>query len=117
MSTSFEDDDDDYNQKNELQERGEQQKAYDLFGSGKPARRKRNDLNSWIEAEEIIARKALLSNIGPIAGAKDGLVIASPSRGEAPDAPDYFVTFVLSFLTAIIDEASRSTHGRGIQPS
>ena len=32
----------------------------------------------------------ILGNIGPQAGAKEGLVVASRSHGE-PDQPDYFV--------------------------
>lgn len=38
-----------------------------------------------------------MANIGPRAGAADGLVIASPSTGEG-DEPDYFVSLSALYL-------------------
>ena len=52
----------------------------------------KSNLQSWINAEKEIALERLLMNIGPVVGAKDGLVIASPSRGEDPELPDYYVS-------------------------
>ena len=53
------------------------------------------DLDRWIEVEKEVALEKILHNIGPVVGAKDGLVVASPSQGEADDLPDYYVS---SFL-------------------
>jgi len=55
-----------------------------------PARHHGLELNDWIHRQEEISYDKILGNIGPAAGAKDGLVVASPSRGE-PGQPDYFV--------------------------
>lgn len=49
-----------------------------------------SDIDGWIERQEAISYDKILRNIGPAAGARDGLVIASPSRGQ-PGQPDYFV--------------------------
>ncbi len=49
-------------------------------------------LSQWIQAENLVARRWLLGNIGPIAGAADGLAIASPSRGGADAVPQYYVS-------------------------
>ncbi|KAK4687124.1 glucoamylase, partial [Tremellales sp. Uapishka_1] len=48
-----------------------------------------DNLTRWIQRETPLALNLLLSNIGPPAGAKDGLIIASPSRSE----PDYYYTW------------------------
>lgn len=37
------------------------------------------------------ARARVMVNIGPQAGAADGVIIASPSNGSRPDEPDYYV--------------------------
>ncbi|CAD6564151.1 MAG: hypothetical protein TREMPRED_003889 [Tremellales sp. Tagirdzhanova-0007] len=52
-----------------------------------------SSLNSWIDVESVRARELLLRNIGPVAGALDGAVIASPSRGETDELPDYYYTW------------------------
>ncbi|WVW87028.1 hypothetical protein I302_109084 [Kwoniella bestiolae CBS 10118] len=46
-----------------------------------------------LEWESQRARDMLLRNIGPRVGANDGLVVASPSRGESEDLPDYYYTW------------------------
>ncbi|WVR08136.1 hypothetical protein IAU60_005182 [Kwoniella sp. DSM 27419] len=50
-------------------------------------------LDGVIELQETVARDLILANIGPPAGAADGLVIASPSHGERSDLPDYYFTW------------------------
>lgn len=47
-------------------------------------------IDSWIKKEAHSALRAVLANIGPAAGAADGIVVASPSTGDA-DEPDYYV--------------------------
>ena len=64
-------------------------------------RDRRKELDKWIECEEEVAWDRILRNIGPIAGASDGVVIASPSSGDRDDEPDYYVR---SPFTAIEDE-------------
>jgi glucoamylase len=50
-------------------------------------------LEQYIKAETPIAKTSLLANIGPeFKGAKPGVVVASPSRGEGSD-PDYVYTW------------------------
>lgn len=49
------------------------------------------ELDRWIRKQERVSYSKILSNIGPPAGAAEGLVIASPSRGEV-NQPDYFVS-------------------------
>ncbi|WVQ66144.1 uncharacterized protein L199_004322 [Kwoniella botswanensis] len=46
-----------------------------------------------LKAESERARQLLLRNIGPRIGAGDGLVVASPSRGEKSYLPDYYYTW------------------------
>jgi hypothetical protein len=56
---------------------------------------KRRELNRWIEDERLIAWNRITNNIGPAAGASDGIVIASPSSGQHLTEPDYYVsTFI-----------------------
>ena len=56
---------------------------------------KRKELDRWIEEERVIAWNRITNNIGPAAGASDGIVIASPSSGQHLTEPDYFVsTFI-----------------------
>ncbi|KAL7422578.1 glycoside hydrolase 15 protein [Cryptotrichosporon argae] len=43
-----------------------------------------------------IARLGILRNAGPAAGARDGVIVASPSRGERADEPDYYVRLVIA---------------------
>jgi hypothetical protein len=43
---------------------------------------KRKELDRWIEEERGIAWNRITNNIGPAAGASDGIVIASPSSGQ-----------------------------------
>ncbi|KAL7416618.1 Six-hairpin glycosidase-like protein [Mrakia frigida] len=50
---------------------------------------KEDSLGAWIEKQAKISWWSLLDNVGPTAGAKPGLVIASPSRSH----PDYFYTW------------------------
>lgn len=47
-----------------------------------------------IRKQERASLNRILGNIGPAAGAQDGLVVASKSQGE-PDQPDYFVRAVV----------------------
>ncbi|OCF34306.1 hypothetical protein I316_03820 [Kwoniella heveanensis BCC8398] len=47
----------------------------------------------WMLKEKGIAVQKILKNIGPIIGANDGLVVASPSHGERDDLPDYYFTW------------------------
>lgn len=64
-------------------------------------------LTSWLELERPIALQGILDNIGPsgskVAGAKSGIVVASPSMAD----PDYFYTWtrdsVLTIKT-LVDE-------------
>jgi len=51
----------------------------------------RKDLERWIEEERVIAWNRVSSNIGPAAGASDGVIIASPSSGQHLTEPDYYV--------------------------
>jgi hypothetical protein len=53
----------------------------------------REDLNLWIEGERKLAIQRIVDNIGPPAGAGDGIVIASPSMGDTAGEPDYYVSF------------------------
>lgn len=46
------------------------------------------DLIEWVKKHESISIAAILKNIGPAAGASDGLIIASPSTQD----PDYYVS-------------------------
>jgi hypothetical protein len=56
---------------------------------------KRKELDRWIEEERGIAWNRITNNIGPAAGASDGIVIASPSSGQHLTEPDYYVsTFI-----------------------
>lgn len=50
-----------------------------------------SSLDKWAAAEAKVAWNQILANIGPAAGAADGVVIASPSTGEHNE-PDYFVS-------------------------
>ena len=74
------------------------------------------DLTTWIRAERKFATKMMLRNIGPIAGAKEGLVIASPSWGQYEDEPDYYViitppsTFQSISDTAVHVDTGQRTH-------
>lgn len=49
-----------------------------------------SELDVWIEEEAHTALRAVLANIGPAAGAADGIVVASPSTG-GPNEPNYYV--------------------------
>jgi hypothetical protein len=49
-------------------------------------------LDQWIADQKPMALQRILDNIGSTAGAKDGLVIASPSTADTEDEPDYFVS-------------------------
>jgi len=56
---------------------------------------KRKELDKWIEEERVMAWNRITNNIGPAAGAGDGIVIASPSSGQHLTEPDYYVsTFI-----------------------
>ena len=55
---------------------------------------KETSLGSRIKRQERISFLRVLENIGPPAGAKDGLVVASKSHGEV-DQPDYLVRLLL----------------------
>ena len=59
---------------------------------------KRKELDRWFEEEREIAWNRITSNIGPAAGASDGIVIASPSSGRHLTEPDYYVGEVTSNL-------------------
>jgi hypothetical protein len=48
-------------------------------------------IDSWIKKEAHSALRAVLANIGPVVGAADGIVVASPSTGDSEDEPDYYV--------------------------
>lgn len=50
------------------------------------------EFEQWIHSQRQLAWNGVLANIGPAAGAMDGLVIASPSKGE-PNQPDYYFTW------------------------
>ncbi|WVQ79280.1 hypothetical protein IAT38_001376 [Cryptococcus sp. DSM 104549] len=49
-------------------------------------------LSDWLPEERALAMQRILLNIGPAAGADDGLVIASPSIGN-DDEPNYYYTW------------------------
>jgi len=53
---------------------------------------KRKELDRWIEEERVFAWARITNNIGPAAGAGDGIVIASPSAGQHLTEPDYYVS-------------------------
>ena len=72
----------------------------------------RMELDNWMHRQEQISFNKILRNIGPAAGAMDGLVIASPSRGE-PGQPDYFVR--TSSISPSHIDPDRSTPGHEIQ--
>ena len=63
---------------------------------------KRKDLDRWIEEERVMAWNRISSNIGPAAGANDGVIIASPSSGQHLTEPDYYVR-ILSYIYSGID--------------
>lgn len=52
----------------------------------------------------------ILANIGPPAGANDGIVIASPSKGDRPGEPDYYVSLVSQVDTAQMTADTCSVH-------
>lgn len=52
---------------------------------------RRHESDHWIRHQEDVSYRKILGNIGARAGAKDGLVVASQSRGGV-DEPDYFVS-------------------------
>lgn len=54
-----------------------------------------DSLEQWATSEAKVAWNHILSNIGPVTGAADGIVIASPSTGEQGE-PDYFVRWFSS---------------------
>jgi hypothetical protein len=56
------------------------------------ADRRRKELEKWIEGQQVMAWDRIASNIGPAAGAGDGIVIASPSAGHSLTEPDYYVS-------------------------
>lgn len=76
-----------------------------------PRQRGRDELGEWMQRQEAISYDKILRNIGPAAGAGDGLVIASPSHGE-PGQPDYFVSHTIRWALT----TDHSTPGREIQP-
>lgn len=49
-------------------------------------------LGEWIKGEERVAWREMMRNVGPPAGAAGGAVVASPSKGEWEDEPDYYVS-------------------------
>jgi hypothetical protein len=53
---------------------------------------KGKELDKWIEEERVIAWNRITNNIGPAAGASDGIIIASPSSGQHLTEPDYYVS-------------------------
>jgi len=62
---------------------------------------KRKELEKWIEEERVIAWNRMTNNIGPAAGASDGIIIASPSSGKHLTEPDYYVsTFTCNLKVA-----------------
>lgn len=63
-------------------------------------RDRRKGLDRWVETERKVAWDRMLRNIGPISGASDGLVIASPSAGWRVDEPDYYVSISLALCVA-----------------
>lgn len=52
---------------------------------------KRKELDRWIEDQRVIAWNRISTNIGPAAGASDGIIVASPSSGQHLTEPDYYV--------------------------
>ena len=54
--------------------------------------------NEMHSPQEDVSFEKMLHNIGPIAGAKDGLVIASPSHGEV-NQPDYLVRVYIEVIS------------------
>ncbi|WRT69601.1 uncharacterized protein IL334_006590 [Kwoniella shivajii] len=46
-----------------------------------------------LSLEAALAKKKILDNIGPRIGALDGLVVASPSKGDKPYLPNYYFTW------------------------
>jgi len=55
------------------------------------------DVDKWLENEAHAALRSVIANIGPVAGAEDGIVIASPSKG-GKDEPDYYVRIPQLFI-------------------
>jgi hypothetical protein len=72
-------------------------------------------LDQWIAEQEPMALQRILGNIGPAAGAKDGLVIASPSTADRNDEPDYFVSTYPNLAFPIADK-HHSIPGRETLP-
>ncbi|KAL1408244.1 glycoside hydrolase 15 protein [Vanrija albida] len=69
-------------------------------------------LDRWVRVEQRVAWTRTLDNIGAAAGASDGIVVASPSKGETSDVPNYFFTWtrdsaltVSSLLPALVPDA------------
>lgn len=71
----------------------------------------RHHPDRWIDQQEETSYRKILSNIGVRAAAKDGLVVASPSKGGSSE-PDYFVG---SPYSNDAESPDSSTHGREIQ--
>jgi hypothetical protein len=57
------------------------------------AAHERKNLEKWILHEKSVAWDMISRNMGPAAGACDGIVIASPSAGRSVTEPDYYVSF------------------------
>lgn len=72
-------------------------------------------LDQWIATQKPMALQRILDNIGHAAGAKDGLVIASPSTADKDDEPDYFVS-IYPYLPSPIADEYHSIPGRETPP-
>lgn len=57
-------------------------------------RARRRELDGWVRQETAVAWDRMLRNIGPVGGAGDGVVVASPSSGGTPNEPDYYVSSI-----------------------
>ncbi|ORY34856.1 Six-hairpin glycosidase-like protein, partial [Naematelia encephala] len=72
------------------------------------------NLSEWIGLEIEFALRRILENIGPAVGAAEGIVVASPSKGDRGE-PDYFYTWTrdsaltLSTLQSTFTDPSASS--------
>lgn len=72
--------------------------------------KERDDLDVWIDRERKLAFQSIIDNIGPAAGAGDGIVIASPSMGDVAGEPDYYVSYSTCSFSILDRKAELEVH-------
>ncbi len=77
--------------RNQLSSWGETHPAPGSHAAGAGGSRDKG-MDGWIAGQERVAWREMVRNVGPAAGAADGAVVASPSKGQWEDEPDYYVS-------------------------